>query len=154
MTVMKVTHPLAVSGDPRRGHALIEVIIASLLLALMTVPVMTAAFSGRQLGAKTQRRLQAAWGARRVAESLKGYVVADRTLASGPGTGDGGWYLPGDASGLSALEPGRHELLADQWLPELAPAPYNGRIAYVVTQRATPQGPQANVSFDIQWTEP
>jgi len=138
----------------RRGQTLIEVVIAILLLAMMTVPIMAAALSGRRLTERTTRRLQAAGHARRVAESLKAFVVADQALVSGPGDGPGGWSLPGDASGLSALAAGHHTLSPAMWLADLAAAPLNGTISYDVTVRMTPQGPQPDVAFDVRWTEP
>jgi len=135
------------------GQTLIEVVIASLLLAMMTIPIMSAAFGGRQLTAKTSRRLQAAADARHAAEALKAYVVADATLAAGPGVGIGGWVLPGDTSGLNALAAGHHVLSPSVWMPDLAPAPWNGNISYDVTIRSTPQGPQPDVAFNMQWTD-
>ncbi len=137
----------------QNGQTLLEVIIATLLLAMMVVPIMGAAMGGRQLAAKTSHRLQAAADARHIAEALKAYVVANTTLASGPGGGINGWLLPGDASGLNALAAGHHELTAAAWLPELAAAPYNGRISYDVTVRATPQGPQPDVVFNVLWAD-
>jgi hypothetical protein len=125
-----------------------------MLMAIMTVPIMAAAFSGHNLTAKTTRRLQAAAGVRQASEALKAYVVADTTLATGPGTGASGWSLPGDTSGLSALAAGTHVLSPAVWLPELAAAPYTGTISYRVNVRATPQGPQPDVSFNVQWSEP
>lgn len=135
------------------GQTLIEVVIASLLLAMMTVPIMGAALSGRKLTARTSRRLQAAADARRAAEALKAYVVADPTLVSGPGVGLGGWVLPGDTSGLSALAAGHHDLDPATWLADLAAAPYNGTISYDVTVRSTPQGPQPDAAFNVKWTD-
>lgn len=142
---MKRTH--------RGGQTLIEVVIASLLLAMMTVPIMTAAYGGRQMAARTTHRLQAAGHARHAAEALKAFVVADATLVSGPGSGSDGWALPGDTSGSSALAAGRHVLSPAEWLPNLAAPPCNGEISYDVTVRLTPQGPQSDVVFNVQWTE-
>ena len=135
------------------GSTLIEVIIASMLLMMMTVPIMSAALGGRSMTVKTNHRLQAAAGARQVAEALKSYVVADVTLANGPGVGTGGWQLPGDSTGLNALAQGHHVLSASQYLPNLAAAPNNGAISYDVTIRLTPQGPQPDVSVSVTWDE-
>jgi type II secretory pathway pseudopilin PulG len=137
----------------RDGQTLIEVIVAGLLLGMMTIPIMAAALGGRQLTAKTSRRLQAAADLRHAAEALKAYVVADTTLVSGPGTGGGGWVLPGDTSGLKALAAGHHVLLPATWLPDLAVPPYNGTISYDVAVRSTPQGPQPDVVFNVQWAD-
>jgi hypothetical protein len=138
---------------PQDGQSLIEVVIASLLLTIITVPIMAAAVSGRQMTARTSRRLQASADARYAAESLKAFVVADTTLVSGPGTGVGGWALPGDASGLNALAAGHHDLSPAAWLKDLGAPPYNGTISYDVTVRLTPQGPQPDVVFNVQWAD-
>lgn len=137
----------------RGGQTLIEVVIASLLLVMMTIPIMAAALSGRQMTARTTRRLQAAGHARHAAEALKAFVVADATLVSGPGAGSDGWVLSGDASGLNALAAGHHDLSPAEWLPDLAASPYNGTISYDVTVRLTPQGPQPDVVFNVQWAD-
>lgn len=138
----------------RAGYTLIEVVIASLLLMMMTIPIMTAAFSGRQLTAKTTHRQVVAAAVQQAAEELKAYVVADQTLAKGPGDGPTGWLLPGDQSGLTALAAGHHELSPSVYLPSLAAAPYDGTLSYDVTVRATPQGPQPDVTFNAKWSEP
>lgn len=137
----------------RGGQTLIEVVIATLLLAMMTVPIMAAAFGGRRMSARTTRRMQASSRARHVSEALKAFVVADRTLAAGPGTGSDGWTLSGDASGLPALAAGHHELAPAEWLPDLAAPPVSGTISYDVTVRLTPQGPQPDVVFNVRWAD-
>lgn len=118
---------------------------------MMTVPIMSAAFGGRQMTAKTSLRLQAAADAQHLAEALKAYVVADTTLAAGPGDGSGGWALPGDTSGLNALAAGHHALSSAVWLTDLTG--YGGTISYDVTVRLTPQGPQPDVAFNVQWID-
>lgn len=136
------------------GFTLVEVVVASLLLLVITVPIMSAALGGRSLTARTNRRLAAAGAMRRVSEELKAYVVADASLAQGPGSGGDGWALPGDQSGLRALAAGHHELTPSVFLPSLAGAPYNAVLAYDVAVRQTPQGPQPDVVFDASWSEP
>lgn len=139
------------SLSSRRGSSLIEVIIATLLLAMMTVPIMAVTLTGGALTGKTERRLYASTAAARLAETLKAYVVADTTLIAGP---NGDWALPGDSSGLNALEAGHHDLSPEIWVPELAGAPYFATVAYDVSVRQTPQGPLPDVSFDIRWNDP
>ncbi|MFI5350615.1 MAG: type II secretion system protein [Elusimicrobiota bacterium] len=145
----------------RSGQSLIEVIVACLLVALITIPIVAAALSGHQLTAKASARLQAAADVRRVSEALKAYVVADKTLYlidpryKGPGSGISGWALPGDNNsiGLNALDQGHHPLDASTWLPGLDGPPHNGTISYDVTVRSTPQGDQPDVVFNIAWTD-
>ncbi|HEX4047479.1 MAG TPA: hypothetical protein VH309_06575 [Elusimicrobiota bacterium] len=137
-----------------RGSSLIEVIISVLLVAMIAVPIMSTALNGAMTAGRTQRRMEAAAAVRRLSESLKAYVTADRTVAPGPGTGADGWVLPGDSSGRGALESGHHPLSAELWLAPLAPQPYSGTISYDVNARATPEGPEPDVSFAVSWTEP
>jgi hypothetical protein len=137
-----------------RGTTLVEVIISILLVAMMTVPIMSTVLSGAMASGRIQRRLDAAAAVRRVSENLKAYVTADRAVARGPGGGVDGWVLPGDLSGQPGLQAGHHTLSSDVWLPTLAPRPYLGKISYDVTARMTPLGPEPDVSFAVAWTEP
>ncbi len=137
----------------RSGHTLVEVVIASLLIGMMTVPIMATVYNGRRLTERTTRRVQAAAHVRRLTEALKPYVVADKSLAQGPGTGALGWNLPGDTSPLTALAAGRHDLDPEVWLPDMHAAPLNGRISYDVAVRLTPQGPQPDVTVQVAWDE-
>lgn len=141
---------MAPSG--RAGTTLIEVIIATLLFALVAVPVMSVALTGRMSSGRFDRRVAAAAAMRSMSESLKAYVTADPALAAGPGAGVDGWSLPGDASGLRALAPGRHDLNVAQWAPVLAP--YGGKVSYTVVAAATPLGPQPTATFSVTWDEP
>lgn len=135
-----------------RGSSLMEVIVAILLLAMMATPIMSVALSGRMASGRADRRIAAAAAIRRVSEHLKAYVTADRALARGPGDGDDGWALPGDASKASALDPGHHELEPAVWVPALAP--FSGKISYDVSVRRTPSGAEPSVGFRVSWDEP
>lgn len=133
------------------GQSLIEVIISCGLVMIITIPIMAAALGGHQLTGNTSNRLQAAADARHLSEALKAYVVADTSIVVGPSGAAGavnGWVLPGDSSGLYALAVGTHTLDPATWLPGL-----NGTISYTVATRQTPQGPQADVSFNVQWVD-
>ena len=114
--------------------------------------MMSVALSSSMNTGHTDRRLAAAAAVRKISESLKAYVTADPTLARGPGVGSDNWSLPGDSSGLTALEAGHHQLASAQWLSALQT--FNGRISYDVVVRATPSGPQPDVTFSIAWDEP
>lgn len=129
-----------------------EVIVSILLLAMMATPIMSVALSGRMASGRADRRIAAAAAVQRVSEHLKAYVTADRILARGPGDGDDGWRLPGDASKLPALEPGHHELEPALWSPALET--YSGRISYDVAVRRAPSGAEPAVTFSVSWTEP
>lgn len=140
------------AGRGRSGSTLVEVIIAMLLIGLMSAMCMPAFLTGRMSEGRSDRRVAAADAVRCLAEELKGYVAADPSLANGPGTGIDGWVLPGDRSGMRALESGTHTLDPVLWAGPLAP--FGGRLSYTVTVRATPSGPQPDVAFLVSWQEP
>lgn len=136
-----------------RGSTLAEVVVAVLIVAMMAGPIMSVALTSTMSSGRGARRVQAASDLRRVSEHLKAYVTADRSVAPGPGVGPDGWALPGDSSGLGALEPGHHELAPARWAPDLAP--YKGTISYdVALATRTPSGPQPDVTFSVSWEEP
>lgn len=139
-------------GPSERGSSLVEVIVAILLIALMTAPLMSTALTGRMSMGRADRQIAAAAAVRALSEQLKAYVAADLSLATGPGTGASGWLLPGDQSGMTALQAGHHDLAASRWLSALAP--YGGTISYDVTSVPTPSGPRADVTFNVAWKEP
>jgi hypothetical protein len=136
----------------QKGSTLMEVVISILLLAMLTTPIMSVALSGRMASGRADRRIAAAASIRRLSESLKAYLTADRALARGPGAGLDGWSLPGDLSLLPAFEPGRHELDPSVWAPALAP--FSARVFYTVAARPTALGPQPDVTFSVEWKEP
>jgi hypothetical protein len=132
-----------------RGTSLVEVVIAILLVAMMTGPIMSTVLTTAVSQHRVERRVTAAASARALSESLKGYVTADRRLAPGPGVGRDGWTLPGDAEGIYALAPGVHRLDAAVWAPGLPGA----TVAYAVTVRDTPSGPEPDVDMAFQWED-
>jgi len=139
----------------RAGFTLLEVVVAMLLIGIMSVMCMPAFLTGRMADGRANRSVAAADAVRRLAEELKLYVTADPALANGPGTGVDGWFLPGDTSGLRALESGVHNLdLAHQasWAAPIAPL--GGALSYTVAVRSTPAGPQPTVTFLVSWQEP
>lgn len=139
-------------GCGRRGTTLVEVVVSTLLIGMMTAMCMPVFLTGRMSVGRADRRAAAADAVHGVAEALKGYVTADLSLANGPGTGFDGWSLPGDLSGRRALESGDHALDSAMWAAPLAS--YGGVLSYSVAIRATPSGPQPDVSFRVSWVEP
>jgi prepilin-type N-terminal cleavage/methylation domain-containing protein len=135
-----------------RGHTLVEVVIAMLLIAIMTTLVLPTFLTGRISAGRSERRDAAADAVHRLSEELKNYVTADRSLVNGSGTGPDGWSLPGDRSGNWALAPGLHDLDPAVWAAPLAP--YQGALSYTVAVRATPSGPEPRVNFRVNWQEP
>ncbi|MBI4371770.1 MAG: hypothetical protein HY552_05685 [Elusimicrobia bacterium] len=126
--------------------------MATLLVAFMTVPVMALLLSARLSMGRQSRQVAAAAAVRRLSEVLKAYVVADLSLAPGPGAGPEGWSLPGDRRGGYALADGVHELDPALWAVDLSS--YSAVVRYQVTTVGTPAGPQSRVSFEVSWKEP
>lgn len=134
------------------GHALVEVVIAMLLLLIASSAITGTVLTGRQSSGRTVRRAQAAQAVRRVTEALKIYQTADPTAATGPGNAPNGWGLPGDDCGCAAFSIGRHNLDSAVWAPDLAAQ--GGAISYRVRMRNTALGPQPSVTFNVTWAEP
>ena len=137
------------SKKTRGGTTLIEIVISSLILGLACAAVMPVFLTSSISVARVDRRQAAVDSIRRLTEELKGYVAADRSSITGPGAGSSGWDLPGDKSGKWALEGGRHELDPKMWCAFLADC--GGTMSYTVTVRATPSGPQPDVSVTVDW---
>lgn len=141
--------------DKRRrdaGFTLVEVTISMLFIGIMTAVCMPTFLTVSMAEGRASRRSAAADAVHRVAEELKRYVTADRSLANGPGTGFDGWLLPGDQSGMPALAPGEHILNPALWAAPLASS--GAALSYTVAVRATPNGPQPDVTFRVSWQEP
>lgn len=136
----------------RRGHTIIEVVVAMLLIAIMSALALPSFLTGQMSVGRSERRDAAADAVHRLSEELKSYVTADRTLVNGSGAGPDGWSLPGDRSGNWALAPGAHDLDPALWAGPLAA--YRGALSYTVAVRATPSGPEPSVSFQVSWQEP
>lgn len=130
---------------------MVEICVSVLLVAMMAAPIMSTALTSSLSSKKSDRRIAAAAAVRGVSEHLKAFVTADRALVRGSGTGPDGWSLPGDLSGLSALEAGRHELDPARWAPGLAAS--GGKISYEVRVRDTASGPEPTVTFTVSWND-
>lgn len=123
-----------------------------LLIGIVSALSLPSFLSGSMSVGRFERRTAAVDAARRVAEELKQYVTADRSLVNGPGAGLDGWSLPGDLSGSWALAEGSHPLDSAVWAAPLAA--YGGTLSYTVAVRNTPSGPQPDVTFRVDWAEP
>lgn len=137
----------------RAGLTLVEVVIGMLLVALLIGAMMSIALTGKIGVKKSEKRAVAAMAGGRLLDQLKRYVTADPAASPGPSPGHApnGWGLPGDSCGCYALAAGRHELSADEWLPELAAS--GGTISYEVRVTATASGPAPTVSLKIDWND-
>lgn len=126
-----------------------ELLVALLIIAGVSITLFSVALTGRQAPGRIERRAAASLAGKKVLESLKDYVTADIAGPAGPGVAPNGWGLRGDSCGCWALAVGQHRLDASIWMPGLAAAPYNGTIAYTVTQ----DGEMPTAALDISWTE-
>jgi hypothetical protein len=138
-------------GDAQ-GYTLVEVVVATLVVAATASLIMSVALTERLSSTRASGRLAAAFAVRRVSENLRVFVTADPSLARGPGDGPDGWRLPGDRSGLDALDAGHHDLDPAVWAPALTRD--GGSISYDVTVARTPSGPQPDVTFRASWGRP
>lgn len=130
---------------------MVEICVSVLLVAMMSAPIMSTVLTASMSSRKADRRISAAAAVRGVSEHLKAFVTADRSLVRGPGAGGDGWHLPGDQSGLAALEAGRHELDPVRWAPGLVSC--RGQISYDVRVRQTRTGPEPTVTFSVSWSD-
>ena len=100
------------SPDRRReaGFTLVEVVVASLVSAMMITSFFSIALTSRMQTGRSNRKLAASQQAARVLEKLRGYVADPTVYNTGylqlPNAGK----LPGDASGVWALTPGLHDV--------------------------------------------
>ncbi len=138
----------------RAGYTLLEVLIALVIVCVIVVSSFSVTLVSRQNRGRIDRRTAAALATREVAQKLKMFVTADRTLAHGPDAGVDGWSLHGDRCNCYALADGQHNLDPAVWMPSLAAAPYNGTISYTVATTPTAVGPQPTVTFAVNWSEP
>lgn len=132
------------------GFTLVEVVIGTLLIAIMVGPLFSVALTARQSKPRVDQKTAAALAANRLLERLKLYVTADTAASPGPapGTSPNGWGLPGDPCGCYALSPGVHQLAPAAWLPELP----GGSIRYTVTALAVGGGvSQPHVDVTLDW---
>ena len=134
-----------------------------LLTSVMVTSVFSVALTAKTGGAKGERKIKAAAGARQVAAQLRNYITADETASgafAGPGVGANSWSM--DSGGVDdtscancyALSAGTHTLTGI--LPAgFEAAPYNARVIYHVTYADTVNGrPVPAVSITTTWAEP
>lgn len=100
----------------RRGGALVEVVIATLLLAITVTGVFAALLTaGTQSGSLVERE-DASLHIDRLLDELRNYVTSDTTpTVDAPGTPAGAqrtWSLPGDSCACWALQEGAHDVSA------------------------------------------
>lgn len=170
--------------ERRAGYTLVEVVIATLLTAVMVTSVFSVALTSKQGGGKADRKLVAAQTAKRMTAGLKNFVTgcscdatsgvcgADCGLAGflgpTPRAGVASWYLndPTNANAQNriidsrgdvwALASGVHNVTGPGAIPAwFQAAPYNGYVTYSVDNSVVVNGrPVPRVTLDVVWTEP
>lgn len=170
--------------DARSGYTLVEVVIATLLTAVMVTSVFSVALTSKQGGGKSERKLIASQAAKRMSAGLKNFVTgcscdavtgacgADCGLAGfegpTPRAGVASWYMNDPANpnpdnrivdsrgDVWALADGVHTITGPGAIPAwFQAAPYNGRVVYTVDNSVIVNGrPVPRVTMDVQWTEP
>lgn len=155
------------------GYTLVEVVIATMLIAIMASSVFSVALTAKQSGGKAQRKLIAAQVSKQVTGALKNYVTADFSDPTrGPNANNAvnRWSLESvnppvdciDHAGTNeyALTPGSHTItgILPGWLEA---APYLGTLKYHVCAAGCANSMQASdgsfipgVTVTIDWTEP
>lgn len=136
-----------------------------LLTSVMVTSIFSVVLTTKTGGAKGERKIKAAAGARMVTAMLRNYVTADETAGgvfAGPGSGSNSWSMtsgaivdscPGGGTSCYALAAGSHTLTGV--LGTFENSPYNARVLYHVTYSATVNGrPVPGVSVTTTWTEP
>ncbi|MBI4371765.1 MAG: hypothetical protein HY552_05660 [Elusimicrobia bacterium] len=160
---MDLLRPRFKPRRPAAGSALVEVVVAILVLAVIAAAVFSVALTSKAGGGKSGRRLLALMATKQVTGQLRGYVTGCYDYAtasfsscggvSGPNAcaGANSWSMTnpcatanspsgiidtGPASSAYAFSLGTHILtgVLPAWLEA---APYNGRVRYVVTAGST-----------------
>jgi Tfp pilus assembly protein PilV len=136
----------------RRGGALVEVVIATLLLAITVSGVFAALLTAStQTGSLTERE-QASQHVDLLLDELRNYVTSDTAPSpDAPGEPAGPartWRLPGDACGCWALQEGAHDVSSR--LPAALRA-RGATLAYDVSVVDVNGSPLRRVSAKLTW---
>lgn len=137
----------------RKGFTLIEIVVASIILAMVVVTCATLLISTFSSFPKEKSKYLASQEANSLKEELKNYVTDDLSItANAPGNPP--WHLPDDASCSDcwALAEGNHEVTAR--LPAEVRATYGATMSYSVTIVQYQGREMRNVSINVNWTAP
>jgi len=135
---------------PRTGYTLVEVMVGTVLVALIVSAIFALTLTTQVSSKKSGRRAKGLYYTRQAMERLKSYVTADSTS---PGLGPtASWIYPGDASNTYALSPGIHDItnsLPSSFRTELPGA----TLVYTVSNYACGARVCQQVTFSIRWDE-
>ncbi len=136
--------------------------VAMLLTSIMVTSVFSVALSAKTGGAKGDRKIMAAAGARLVSELLKNYVTGSTLDPVGPGPG-GNWSLDGVSGDTGVIN---DQSCVDCYALTLSPpdhiltgvlpaafeaVPYNARVQYTVIDSGNGI---RQVNITTNWVEP
>lgn len=141
------------------GVALVEVLIAGLLLAIAVSAMMGAMLTSKRSGKRSVEREMAAMESHRLLQGLKNYVAVPAegkeepdAVEGAPGypPGSGNWRIEGDPCNCWALAEGDHD--ATSWLSPLFMADYPGaRMTYKVSVVNINNNNVRRVAVSLQW---
>jgi hypothetical protein len=149
----------------RRGTAMAEMLVATLLVALAVSMVMGALLNAPTQGKRSEISEKAHSGADLLLETLANYT-RDPQAASDPEATPPGvpaWHLPGDACtalpadcwALAACPTGADCHTATAMLPgDFRAAPYNATMSYRVWTETSNGETIRNVSATVNWDRP
>lgn len=142
---------MASNSSRSPGFTLVEVVIATLLLAVGVAGVFSVTLTARVQSKRHAGRDKINQYGRRLGEELKSYVTADITNLQG--APQNSWRHPNDTCTQWALsETCTHDVTS--MLPlDLRSPPYNARLTYQVYAPVKAQDPR-RVEISMTWSDP
>lgn len=139
-----------------RGSALVEVIIAVLLLAMAGAAVFGALVTASRQGATGPEREQASLQVEALLDELRNFTTADTSeIPSAPGDVHGSsrtWTISGDACNCWALAAGPHDVTAR--LPASLRVGRQARLGYTVAEETVNGLLVRRVNARLDWETP
>ncbi len=136
----------------RAGFTLVEVVIATLLLAVGVAGVFSVTLSARQQSKRHAGRDKINQYGRQVQEELKSYVTGNINDTQGaPG---GSWHHPSDTCGEWALSANCIHDVTSMLPADLKAAPYNAKLSYTVTVENLGSLKTRRVDIKMKWDDP
>jgi Tfp pilus assembly protein PilV len=142
----------ASKNKARSGSALVEIMIATLLVGIAVSAIAGAMITTSMSSPRARSQTQAAVYADDVLEELKNFVTADQNPNSeAPGPGNS-YLLSGDACGCYALQPGVHDVSSR--LDATFRATYNASMTYTVADVNVNGQTLKTVTVRVNWRQP
>jgi len=135
-----------------RGFTLIEVVIATMLMAVGVTAVFSVALTARYRMNRNLLKSRMSQEARRLSDDLKNFVTYDSTIVDGaPGSA---WRLPDDQCSQWALSEYCVHDVTGRLPGDLRKAPVSASLAYSVSVEPRGHGYVRKVDIQMRWTEP